>query len=78
MGITCFPLPRNNRNLTSPIFGGNYPILLLNNIFNDCICILTGSPVNYLFVIIFIIQKTGDNNNSPDSLNVMVNYQYHN
>ena len=28
-------------------------------------------------MIIYIIQKTGGNNNSPNSLNVMVNYHYH-
>ena len=26
-----------------PYFGGNYPIVLLYNIINDCICIITGS-----------------------------------
>ena len=27
-----------------PFFGGNYPIVLLHNIINDCICIITSSP----------------------------------
>ena len=27
-----------------PFFGGNYPIVLLNNIINDCICIITALP----------------------------------
>ena len=26
---------------------------------------------------IYVIQKNGGNKNSPDSLNVMVNYHYH-
>ena len=44
---------------------------------NDFICILTGSPGSYLFMIIYVIQEIGDNENSPYSLNVMVNYHYH-
>ena len=35
MGITRYPLPLNNSNLTLPLFGGNYPIFLLDNIIND-------------------------------------------
>ena len=27
-----------------PFFGGNYPIVFLHNIINDCIRIITGSP----------------------------------
>ena len=33
MGITRSPLPQNNGNLTLTIFGGNYLIVLLNNIY---------------------------------------------
>ena len=29
------------------------------------------------FMIVYVIQKIGGNNNSPNSLNVMVNYHYH-
>ena len=28
-------------------------------------------------MILHVIQEIGGNDNSPDSLNVMVNYQYH-
>ena len=28
-------------------------------------------------MLIYVIQKIGVNDNSPDSLNVMVNYHYH-
>ena len=28
-------------------------------------------------MVIYVIQKNGGNENSPDSLNVMVNYHYH-
>ena len=31
IGITCSPLPLNNGNLPLPFFGGNYPIVLLND-----------------------------------------------
>ena len=44
---------------------------------NYCICILTSSPVYYILMIIYVIQKNGGNKNFPDSLNVMVNYHYH-
>ena len=44
---------------------------------NDCICILTGSPGYYLLMIVYVIKNIGGNENSPDSLNVMVNYHYH-
>ena len=33
MVITRSPLPRNNVNLTLPFFGGNYLIILLDDIF---------------------------------------------
>ena len=33
MGITCSPLPQNNGNLPLPFCGGNYPIVLLYNIY---------------------------------------------
>ena len=33
MKITCSPLPQNNGNLPLPFFGGNYPIVLLENIY---------------------------------------------
>ena len=29
------------------------------------------------FMIVYVIQKIGGNKNSPNSLNVMVNYHYH-
>ena len=29
------------------------------------------------FMIVYVIQEIGDNENSPNSLNVMVNYHYH-
>ena len=41
---------------------------------NDCICILTVSLLYYLLMIVYVIQEIGGNKNSPDSLNVMVNY----
>ena len=44
---------------------------------NDCICILTCSPGYYLLLVISVIPKNWGNDNSPDSLNVMVNYHYH-
>ena len=44
MVITRSPLPQNDGQLHLPFFGGNYPIVILDNINNDCICILTGSP----------------------------------
>ena len=34
MGITRSTLPRNNGNLPLPFFGGNYPIVLLNNMYS--------------------------------------------
>ena len=34
MGITRFALPQNNGNLPIPLFGGNYPIVFLNNIYS--------------------------------------------
>ena len=33
MVMTHSPLPQNNGNLTLTFFGGNYPIVLLNNIY---------------------------------------------
>ena len=33
MGIDCSPLPQNNGNLPLPFFGGNDPIVHLENIY---------------------------------------------
>ena len=33
MAITCSTLAQNNGNLPLSFFGGNYPIVLLNNIY---------------------------------------------
>ena len=62
----------------------HYPFFVVITLFfyciifiNDCIYIWTGSPVKYLFMVLHVIQKNWVNNNYPDSLNVMVNYQYH-
>ena len=44
---------------------------------NGYICILTGLPGLKQFIIVYVIQKIEGNDNSPNSLNVMVNYQYH-
>ena len=33
MGIYHSPLPQYNVNLPLPLFGGNYPIVLLDNIY---------------------------------------------
>ena len=40
MGITRYPLPQKNGNLSVPFFVGNYLIVFVNNIINDCACIL--------------------------------------
>ena len=31
--IACFKLTKNNGNLPLPFFGGNYPIVILDNIY---------------------------------------------
>ena len=33
-GIACSPLPQNNGNLPLPFFGGEYPIILLDNMYS--------------------------------------------
>ena len=57
MGITCYPLPQNNCDLPLPFFGGNFPIVLLDNIINYNTCILPGSPVYYYLIIIYVVWK---------------------
>ena len=49
MGITRSTLPQNNGNLPLPFFGGNYPIVLLNNIYS-----LLYMYINWFTWIIFI------------------------
>ena len=44
MGIACSLLPQNNGNSPLPFLGGNFPMFILDNINNDSIFILTGSP----------------------------------
>ena len=77
MEITHYPLPQNIGNLPLPFFGGNYPIFSWIIFINYCKCIFTVSPGQYLLIIIYVIQTIRGNNNSPNSLNVMVNYHYH-
>ena len=77
MRINRYTLPQNTGNLPLPFFGGNYPVVLLNNIHSWLyICI------NWFTWILFIndfyvIQEIGGNDNYLDSLDVMVNYHYH-
>ena len=77
MVITHSQLPKNNINLPLPFFGGNLSVVLQIIFINDCVFILTGSPGYYFFMILHVIQKIGDNDISPNSLNVMVNYHCH-
>ena len=77
MVTTHYTLPQNSYNLPLPSFGGNYPIVLLDNIIIDCICILTYSPGYIFLMIVYVIWKIRGNENSPNSLNVMVNYHYY-
>ena len=77
MGFTRSPLPQNNGSLPLPFFCGNYPIVLLYNI--DYLLYMY---INWFTRIIYINDricyiKNGGNENSPYSLNVMVNYHYH-
>ena len=77
MGFTRSPLPQNNGNLPLPFFGGNCPIVLLNNIYQ-----LSYMYINWFTRIIYINDHicyilNGGNENSSDSLNIMVNYHYH-
>ena len=77
MGITRSTLPRNDGNLPFPFVRGNYQIVLLNNIYS-----ILYMYVNWFTSIIFIhdciyYTKFGGDENSPESLNVMVNCNYH-
>ena len=70
MGITRSTLPRNNGNLPLPFFGGNYPIVLLNNIYLWLHMYINCFTRIIFFMIVYVIQEIGGNENSPDSLNV--------
>ena len=78
MVIACSLLPKNNGNLPLPFFGGNYPIVLLYNIY-QLLYMYTNwfAWIIYFFMIVYVIRKTGGNKNDQNSLNVMVNYHYH-
>ena len=73
MGKTCSLLPQYNGNLPLPFYGGNYPPVIQHNIY-----LLIYMYINWFIWIIFInghtcYTKMVDNDNSPDSLNVLVN-----
>ena len=76
MVITRSLLPLNSGNLPLPFF------LVITLLFSckifiaDCICILTGSPWYYLFMILYVIRKIEVNENSTYSINVMADYHY--
>ena len=44
MGINRPRLKQSNGNLPLPFWGCYYPIVILDNIINDCIFIWNGSP----------------------------------
>ena len=75
--ITHYTLPWNNSNLTLPFFDGNFTIVLLDNIYQ-----LLYTYIKCFICIIFFhdsiyYTKIGGNENSPNSLIIMVNYHYH-
>ena len=75
--ITCSLLLQNNDNLTLPFFEvitQFFPYILFNDY---CICLLIFLTWVIFFMIIYVIRKIGGNDNSPNYLNVMVNYHYH-
>ena len=76
MVIACYLLTKNNGNSPLP-FLVVITLLFTSIIFiNNCICILTGSPVKYFHDRI-CYTKIGGNENYPSYLNIMVNYHYH-
>ena len=77
MGITSSPLTQNNGNSPLPFFGGTYPIIILDNIYKLLYMYIKCFPWIIFFMIVYVIQKIGGNVNSPNSLNIMVNYHYH-
>ena len=77
MGITHSPLTQNNSNLPLPLFCGNNPIFLLDNIDEWLYMYINWFTLIIFFMIVYVKQKIGGNDNSPNSLNVMVNLHYH-
>ena len=77
MGITRSTLPQNNGNLPLPFFGGNFPIVLLDNIYELLYIYINLFTWIIFFITVYVIQKIGGNENSSDSLNIKVNCHYH-
>ena len=73
MGITRSPLPQNNGNLPLPFFVVIAQLLSWKIFLNDCICILNGSPGQYLLIVLYVILKIGGNENSPNFLYISSN-----
>ena len=77
MGITRSPLPQNIGNLPLPCFVGKYPIVLMDNIINDFVCKFNQFTwIIFFHYHIYSMQKIRGNENSPNSLNLMVNYHF--
>ena len=63
MGLTRSLLPQNNGNLTLPFFGDNYPMFLLNSIYQLLyMCIFWFSCILFIHDRIFYTKIRGNKN----------------
>ena len=59
MGINCSLLHQNNGNLPLPSFVAITQLFFWIIFINDFMCVLTGSPEKYLYMILYVIQTLG-------------------
>ena len=77
MGITCSPFPKNDGNLSLSFFGVNYPVIPLYNIYQGLYIYINWFTWIIIFIVVNVIQNIRGNDNSPNSLNLMLNCHYH-
>ena len=71
------PCLGENSDLTLPLFGGNYPIIILDNMHKWLYMHIKGFIWIRVFHDHICYTKIGGNKNSQNDLNVMVNYYCH-
>ena len=73
MEITRTTSPQINGNFPLPFFYGDYPIILLDNIYLLLYMYISWFTWIIFIHVFYVIQEIGGDKNSPDYLNVMVN-----
>ena len=71
-----FSVTTKSWQLNLILFGGKYPIVLLDNIYSWLYMYINWFAWIIFFMVVYVIWKHRGNKHSPNSLNVMIDYHY--